>query len=207
MNWLIVILVILFILIGLCFLRLKVRIVFVQEGSKFDGKIVLRILGILGYTIKIPKTKDKVRGKLKSRKLLRKGKEIKVPAISRLLGFAKTFFQINIWLIKHINCSRFTWKTRVGLGDAAVTGISGGMLWSIKGIIYSYLQKTLYSRTCTADINVTPVFNEETISTELDCIFNLRMGYIIIACIRLLILAVMIFLVLKGVKQHERPSY
>ena len=194
-------------LIGLCFLRLKISIYLIQEGTRAQGKIVFRILGILGYTVRIPPegTKEKSSKKLKGDKP--KKKHFKnLPSSGKLLDFAKTFLQINLWLIEHINCTRFIWRTKLGFGDAAVTGLGGGLLWSLKGFLLSLLMRAVNSETCKAEIMVTPVFDRETIGTEFDCIFNLRMGYIIIASIRLLVLGIMFNLVLKGVRLRERPS-
>lgn len=130
----------------------------------------------------------------------------KLPPLNRLIGIAARFLHINLWLIKHIRCKRFIWKTRVGFEDAAATGLTGGMLWGIKGFLFSILRRSINSGKCKAEISVTPVFCQQEIDTELDCIFTLPVGYIIIAGIRLIFLVIVSYPVLKGVRLHERPS-
>lgn len=192
---------------GLCILRLKIRICILQEGTIIKGKIVLRILGFLGWTFKIPQKTGKQKEPQRQEEDKSKGKVLEqLPPPGKMLDFGKTFLQINVWLIEHIKCTRFIWKTRLGIGDAAATGIGGGLLWGIKGFLLSILKRTVDSEACMTEIDVTPVFNSEAIRTEFDCIFSLRTGYIIIACFRLLLLGIMYKLVSKGVRLSERPS-
>lgn len=204
MKVLTVIGVILALLIGLGLLRLKIRICFVQEGTGFSGEVILRILGFLGYTFKLdggdlPARKIDAPGIHGRESNRRSGKPPqRLPPLGRLLDFARSFLQINFWLIEHIKCTRFIWKTKLGLGDAAATGIGGGVLWGIKGLLLSILKKSVDWKKCKTEIDVTPVFDREALATQFDCIFSLRTGYIIIACCRLLILAIMFKLVLKG---------
>jgi hypothetical protein len=205
MKPLIIISVILMALALLCLLPIKFHIYFVQEGTSVRGKIILRLLGFLGYTVKIPPVhKEKpVRDDTGTRGL----KKIqKLPPANRTLDFVRDFFRINLWLVRHITCIRFFWKTELGFGDAAATGIGSGILWSLKGVLFSLLRNIINSPDCDTDIDIIPVFDQETIRTELDCIFKLRTGYIIIACIRLLVLAFLFKLVSKGVRLRERPS-
>ena len=189
----------------LCLLPLKFRLYFIQEGTSVRGKIIFRLLGFLRYTVKFPTvSKEKTVRDDAGTKGLKKFQ--KLPPANRTLDFVKDFFRINLWLIRHITCIRFFWKTELGFGDAAATGIGSGILWSLKGILFSFLQKNINSDDCDTDIDITPVFDQETIRIELDCIFKLRTGYIIIAVIRLLVLAFMFKLVSKGVRLRERPS-
>lgn len=175
-------------LLGLCFFNLKIRICLLQEDTTISGKVVLRILNFLGWTFKFPSRISKPKP------------PNKLPSPGRILDFSRTFLQINIWLIKHIKCTRFIWKTKLGVGDAAATGIGSGLLWSIKGFLLGLLKRTVDWEDCKVEIDVIPIFNGKAMKTEFDCIFYLRTGYIIIACVRLLVLCIIFNLVPKGVK-------
>lgn len=178
-------------------LPVSIRLFFIQEGTSVRGKIVFRILGVFGYTIQVP---------ARPKKISLNVPQSAIPTSSKMFDFVREFLRINIWLVRHITCKRFVWKTKVGFGDAAATGIGGGLLWSIKGVIFSLLQKNVASLSGETEIVITPVFDQETISTRIDCILKLRVGYIIIACIRLLLLVFIFNIVLKGVRLRERPS-
>lgn len=195
------------VLFGLCLLPLKIRIYLLQEGTSIKGKLVLRILGFLGWTFKFSPGKAKQQEHENTR-IERKKRKVRnnLPPPGRLLDFGRVFVQINIWLIEHIKCTRFIWKTSLGIGDAAATGIGGGFLWAVKGILLCIMKKTVSGENCKIEIDVTPVFDRETIKTEFDCIFHLRTGYIIIACIRLFVLGFVFNLVPKGEKLSEQPS-
>lgn len=192
MELLIVLGIIFGVLAAFCCLPIKIRIYLIQDGFNVHGKIVFSLLGFLNYTLKIPHISPK-------------RKSYGLPPLGRILPFVKIFLEINFWLFEHIKFNRFIWKTKLGFGDAAATGIGGGILWGIKGFIFSLLQKN-YSQNCRTEISVIPVFDGERISTEFDCIFNLPIGYIIIASMRLLLLWITFNLSSKGAKLRERPS-
>jgi len=202
MKLLVVAGIILGVFLGLCLLRLKIRIHLLQEGAVLRGKIVFRILGFLGWTFRIPQKNAEQEVPIYKNELTSKKSQVEkqFPPWRSMLDFGKTFLQINLWLIEHIKCTRFVWKTKLGTGDAAVTGLGGGLLWGIKGFLLSLLQRTVDWQDCKTEIEVIPVFDGETIKSEVDCIFSLRTGYIIIACFRLLLLGIMFKLVSKGVR-------
>lgn len=175
---------------GVCLLPLKVNISFDQQGLSFKGKIAVKLFGLLGPTLVFPSDSQPEGHRQK----------LHLFPVERPLDFVRAALPINLWLVQHIKCHHFCWKTRFSLGDAAATGIGSGLLWSLKGYLLSLFQRTVDAKECDPEILVTPVFNGETMTTEFNCIFNLRTGYIIIAGLRLLVLAIMFNLVLKGAK-------
>ena len=81
------------------------------------------------------------------------------------------------------NQGRFTsfeWKTRVGVIDAAVTAWAAGALWGIKGGLIGILQSR-YEFGLTPYLQVIPTFGQTRFDTALNCIFELRVGHIILA--------------------------
>jgi len=211
MWWFTILLGVLLLGVGICLLRLNIHVLFVKDGSDDGLSLTFKTLWILRYTKRFPldgeeagkKRPDKKRKKELQQKKL---KDKKIPPVNRLISVARSFLRINGWLIRHIKCTRFFWKTRIGFEDAAQAGLSSGALWGIKGIVLSFLHRTVDSENCKTEIDVTPVFCRQEFETRVDCIFNLRVGYIIIAGIRLVLLGIVSYLVLKGVRLVERPS-
>lgn len=202
--------------IGVCFLPLSIRVRFVKDGCDDRFSLVFSILGgIIRYSKKFPITgRERKERAGRKRRLGKKSKPDKgkgklpggLPPFASMLKMITMFLRINMWLVRHVTCTRLIWRTRLGFEDAALTGIGGGVLWGIKGFFLSIFKRSINAGKCKAEINVTPVFGEEEIITRLDCIFKLPLGYIIIAGLRLIILGIVSYPVLKGVRLHERPS-
>lgn len=75
---------------------------------------------------------------------------------------------------------RLEWRIRVGSGDAAVTSLSAGLLWSLMGGVAAAVQSRVPSR-LTPRLAVIPDFEKPAASTQLTCIFHVRLGEIILA--------------------------
>lgn len=75
---------------------------------------------------------------------------------------------------------RLIWKTQIGTGDAAQTAILYGLLSGLKPILLSYLQcKIKFSQK--PELEVIPDYQQTRGDTLIDCIFRVKLGYIIIA--------------------------
>ncbi len=83
-------------------------------------------------------------------------------------------------IIKH-----FEWHSLVGVGDAAHTGIITGVLWTIKGSIVGMLSNFLRMKEMPI-LSVTPHFQLAIIQTRITCIFQFRIGYAILAGLKLI---------------------
>jgi hypothetical protein len=114
-----------------------------------------------------------------------------------------------LWLhrrkfIPPVNCSKLVWITQIGLEDAAVTGISTGLLWSVKGLVYAVICQLEHWHISKVELNVIPNFKQKLFEVHLDCIFKFTIGHIIIAGIKLIIF--LLFFWLKGGETNGRPS-
>lgn len=215
MLWFKVLGILLLLGLGLCFLRLSIRLRYGKNTNECLWMTFGIFAGFIRYTAKFPikggEGKKEKASSQKSKKEpgpqdKKKRKVREYPSLQRLLNIGGTFLQINKRLLRHVRLSRLFWNTRVGFEDAALTGMAGGILWGIKGLLLSFLERNLDTNKFRAQIKVTPVFCEQEIATEVDCIFDLRVGYIIIAGFRLILLGIISYPVLKGVRLHERPS-
>lgn len=83
-------------------------------------------------------------------------------------------------------CTELSWVTRIGLGDAADTAVTTGVVWGIKTSILSYLLRfvRLESR---PSLSVQPQFNRMQFSTEAVCKLKLKALFAVYAAFRLLV--------------------
>ncbi|MDR6224553.1 DUF2953 domain-containing protein [Desmospora profundinema] len=85
----------------------------------------------------------------------------------------------------HVKCERLTWKSHLGTGDAAETGVLTGLAWGVKtslvGFMGSYIRWVVRPH-----LDVVPYFQERRLETDLDCMIRFRLGHAILAVIRLL---------------------
>jgi len=76
-------------------------------------------------------------------------------------------------------CKKLVWKTNFGVKDPAVTGILTGVLWSIKGSIYSFLSQNT-KKMVQPNLQVCPNFNQvDKLEVDFTSIFSLKLGNII----------------------------
>lgn len=79
--------------------------------------------------------------------------------------------------------SDLKWKTIFGFQDPYITGVASGLIWSVKGYIAS-AACSLIRLSGPPVLSVIPDFNNAGISTNLNCIFMTRTGYIISTGVR-----------------------
>lgn len=93
--------------------------------------------------------------------------------------FIKYYKPIN-YLINRVYWQSLVWRTEIGLDDAAITGFSTGLIGIFKGNILSFLynQNIKFEK---FNVKAVPNFESEIIKTSIDCIFSIKIGYIIIA--------------------------
>jgi hypothetical protein len=76
------------------------------------------------------------------------------------------------------------WNTLIGLGDAAHTGTITGAIWAFKGSIIGLLSHYFKLKEM-PKISVTPHFQAAVIQTRFTCIIQFRIGYAILAGLKL----------------------
>ncbi|HBF36191.1 MAG TPA: hypothetical protein DDW50_02600 [Firmicutes bacterium] len=76
--------------------------------------------------------------------------------------------------------TKFTWITRIGTGNPVSTATIYGVLWGVKSSLLSYLYRK-EKLVGTPDIQVIPDFQTTRLDLNFDCIFKVKLGYIIIA--------------------------
>lgn len=84
-----------------------------------------------------------------------------------------------------IRCENFCWTTEFGLSNPALTGITNGFVWIIKGIIIKVTYDFLTYQ-CTPNLNVKPDFNNKMFSSNFSGIFSIVIGNIILTIIKVI---------------------
>ncbi|MHB8172584.1 MAG: DUF2953 domain-containing protein [Thermincolia bacterium] len=111
--------------------------------------------------------------------------------VPRLLGLVirglRRFRPAITYFVRHLWMRQFKWRTRLGLGDAAGTGVGIGALWGIKGVIYTRLRNNTSPTGVRPQVQVIPSFHQPAFATDFDCIFAIRTGHIIITGINFLL--------------------
>ncbi|SDK49852.1 DUF2953 domain-containing protein [Natronincola ferrireducens] len=123
--------------------------------------------------------------------------EIKA-GIDLIKYFYRRYWKVYQYINRKIIIHQIQWCTEIGLEDAAVTAIASGFLWAIKSNIIVFLKTGFTLKDI--QINVIPCYASEKLTTTFHCIVTLKIGYIINAGIKMLLIK------LKGGGKFERAS-
>ncbi|HEX7064795.1 MAG TPA: DUF2953 domain-containing protein [Bacillales bacterium] len=191
MIWLIgaILAIILFIIL---FLLTKVHIS-IHYHHHDDDSLTLRFQawGFTVYTLKVPelsideessslvfkeeKQAGPATGKENEKKVTKDEFLAHLEKFRRLLGSIEGFHRITKRFLSRVEVSRFKWHTRMGLGDAAWTGMATGAVWAVKGNMIGLI--TYYMKLITEpDLSVEPVWQNDYSRTELSCMISFRIG-------------------------------
>jgi hypothetical protein len=206
MVWLVIglIIIILFILL-IIFSKLTIRLNYFHHNENDELKIQFRIwFGLIRYTINVPLVKidenspsivmkgNTKMGDSSEKQSPTKEAQITKDGIISKFTNAKEIFQhvVNVNIIvkkfmKKIVIKHFEWHSLVGVGDAAHTAIITGALWTLKGSIMGMLSHFLRLKEMPV-LSITPHFQLAIIQTHITCIFQFRIGYAILAGLKLI---------------------
>lgn len=113
--------------------------------------------------------------------------------------------KVNRDFFRTISCEELTWHTAIGLPDAALTAISTGFLWNLKNLVFNNLHNNVRVAFNKPSFEVKPVFNSKCFDVNFKCIFAVRLGNIIFAGLKLLVL-ILGLITCKGGNHNERSS-
>ncbi|WP_310195139.1 DUF2953 domain-containing protein [Neobacillus niacini] len=196
---------IIFLFLLIIFSKLTIHLNYFHHNDNDDLKVEFRIwFGLIKYKINIPLVKiddnspsvvvkgNSGMGNPSENDSPTKVDQIKKDDIMTYLRNTKEILQhvinMNVILrkfIKRIVIKHFEWHSLVGLGDAAHTGILTGALWTIKGSFIGMLSHFLRLKKMPV-LSVTPHFQLAIIQTRITCIFQFRIGYAILAGLKLI---------------------
>ncbi len=79
--------------------------------------------------------------------------------------------------LKQLGVQKVIWRTWLGLDDAMLTAVGSGALWGLKGAAVSHLNRFSVIRACKLEVN--PDFCAWRCTSQLDCIFKIRLVHYI----------------------------
>ncbi|MDF2788829.1 MAG: hypothetical protein K0S80_1927 [Neobacillus sp.] len=206
MNWLVIalIIIILFILL-IIFSKLTIRLNYFHHNDNDELKIQFRIwFGLIRYTINVPLVKiddnspsivvkgstqmgdsSEKESPTKEGQITKESLMAKLTNAKEIIHHVSNMNVIVSKFIKRIVIKHFEWHSLVGVGDAAHTGIITGALWTLKGSVVGMLSNFLRLKNMPI-LSVTPHFQMAILQTHFTCIFQFRIGYAILAGLKLI---------------------
>ncbi len=120
----------------------------------------------------------------------RKSKARVQPSLRNKLKSWPDYWRLFRLFMRHLVLENFDWKTRMGLDDAMHTALACGGLWAVKGNLIGLI--CCFTQLEHVDLRVDPVYSHSYFSTRLDCIFKIRIVYI------MLIISYVCFIIMRG---------
>jgi hypothetical protein len=195
-------------------MKLEVEINITQKNKDFEGKVRLFLLfRLIRYTISIPAIDmDKETPSLVFKE---KGegtgpeteKKTKLSVFDLVRSFqkfrdflkdVKGFYIITEKFLSKVTVSKLEWRTWLGAGDAAGTGQTSGLLWSVKGSLTGILSRYM-KLSSPPSMEVYPQFQHFMFATVFRCMVSFRIGYAILAGIKVLLHR-------RKIKKRQRPT-
>jgi hypothetical protein len=153
-----------------------------MKGLDDKSVITFRALyGIIKYRIQLPKKSEKKRVEEERGISKIEGLLDKLGNIREVYG---TVMTAKAWLKNKLHLNIFDLKVDFGMGDAYYSGVLSGVLWSVAGILISYL--TTIFNSFEKKINIKTDFAEKKFYVELHCIFSIKIVYIIVVAMKYL---------------------
>jgi hypothetical protein len=180
------------------FAPLKIKIIYRRQGQNdYAGLELLLFWELLPVRVELTslqalrrafnplvKIKTKITSKLKKPVASRK-QTLSPSRLYRLswrnLYYLRLFRPALTHTARKTKLTGFRWETQMGFEDAAATGMAVGALWTLKGLFSSTLYRLAGKHENLPRLEINPVFNQKIFNTEIDCIFVLRPGHIIIS--------------------------
>lgn len=204
MIWIVVIFsIFLFSLLAIILTKLTVLVNFYHGQDNDDLTITFKVwLGLITYKLSVPLIKiDKdspsilFKDKIKSgSKEEIKKEEVKKFSVSDLLKDLHDVRELMNHVIdlhgivrnfaSKVTVKNIEWRSNVGIGDAAYTGMLVGALWTAKSGIISIISHYMRLKQMPI-ISITPNFQRAISQTQFKCMFQFRIGNAIFAGIKL----------------------
>ncbi|MFA5524254.1 MAG: DUF2953 domain-containing protein [Tissierellales bacterium] len=100
----------------------------------------------------------------------------------KIKKYIDLFIDIINYIIRKITINSLKWSSTVGFGDAALTGIAYGILWTIIGSLLNIIFNN--KKINNVSVNLYPDFNNSILEIDFFCIIKFKIAHIIIAGIK-----------------------
>ncbi|MBS2771423.1 DUF2953 domain-containing protein [Anoxybacillus sp. PDR2] len=194
--------IILFLLI-LLFMKLSITILFQHAQDNDECRIIFKtFFGLIRYTILIPlikvdesspgivflhKEKLNHRSESPAKRKKYDPREI-IHSFKETRDFARHVIHLHVIIRKfmaRVSVTKLEWSTNIGTGDAAQTGIAVGIGWTLKYGVVALVSKFMKLKTKPL-LSITPSFQKAVSETKITCMIHFRIGYAMLAGIRIL---------------------
>lgn len=132
-------------------------------------------------TKKLPTKHTKTKKKITLEKIKRWKRKYE-----RILKRVGNLKPIMVNMLRHVYCEHLEWHTILGAGEANTTGTLTGLVWGLKNVFIGAICQYVTLRTVPRT-SIQPVWNEAKVQTEVRCILRFRVGYAIVAGVRILL--------------------
>ena len=175
-------------ILTICLLKVQLLFYFLRVPENKEAYIRFFFLrGFLSYTFYIPfmngSPPETIRKRAYEEVSLEEAESFLVQVKEKLEHIENLYFILRSFLNK-IEISAFSWRTAVGMKDAAWTGTAAGSFWALKGSIVSLVHR-MTNMTAKPEIEVIPVFGQSVWKVEYSCMISFRAGHAIAAVIQL----------------------
>jgi hypothetical protein len=105
--------------------------------------------------------------------------------IKKQIRFLQKYMPVLRYLLGRVNLRRFQWMTEFGMEEPHITGFLVGLAGGIKGMLLSKLYRVLHSGAARPTVVITPKFDKSCFATQIDCEFDVKIGHVFLAGIRI----------------------
>lgn len=118
---------------------------------------------------------------------------------SKIWEKANSFFKS---ISKRIRVTELNMYTEIGLADALQTAVSVGMIWSFLGILHCRMAELFNINSLKKEISVVPNYQTSgVLIADYTCIFEFRLGHIIIIMVQVLSNAAKIYTIVRRISR------
>lgn len=103
----------------------------------------------------------------------------------QMLAYTARLLEWTKGVLARTVCTEISWVTRVGLGDAADTAVTTGVVWGLKTSLLGFLFRYIRLEAKPV-LSVQPQFNRMQFSTEGTCVLKIKVLYALYAVFMLL---------------------
>lgn len=169
-------------LVAVSFIRIHLH--YEKEGP--DDQLTVRVtwLRYLSHTVSIPAADLQARlGRSSTVKMETESLRAEVSLLVLLRTVLHNLGRLHRGLkyaAGHTKVKKLEWSSEFGTADAAHTGVIAGLVWSLKSAVFTAISAYTHLET-KPHIHVRPNYQKAFFRTLFDCIFEIRIGYIMIA--------------------------
>lgn len=169
------------IIVLLLFLPLK--IVFSYDEKVFSTKVFVLGVQVFKHSPKTKNNKDKKKDN--TEETVKKAEKSVGKLGERIRHYASVSKKATSLARKYAKIKSIRLRMKIGTGDAPSTAISTGIMWGQAYTLIGIIGNIMYIDK--HDVEITPVYNENVLSLDGECIIESRIVYIIFIAITMLI--------------------